>query len=257
MRQAGFITALVLVILGVSMGCSSPQAAKPPVNMEPRAQEALTKMSQTLAKAPALNFRAKTTMDEWATPNQMVQMDRDSRIHFVRPDRVLIETRKGKDAWMMCHSGSSLTVMDKTENRYACASSPKSVQAMFDELADKYGAVVPLAELLFPDPYKAMTENILQGVYLGEHDVAGAPCTHLLFVQEDVDWQIWIANGEPGVPRKIVIDYKKLPGHPRFTATLSDWNLAAPADLKLFQFCPPKDAKKVDMPALFAAERGE
>lgn len=257
MRQAGFLTALVLVILGTTMGCTAPQAARPPVNIEPRAQEALIKMSESLAKAPSLNFRARTTMDEWASPDRMVQVQRDSRIHFVRPDRVLIETRKGKDTWTMWHSGSSLTVMDKTEKQYACTSSPKDVQALFDELADKYGAVVPLAELLFPDPYKAMAEEIQQGVYLGEHDLAGVPCIHLLFVQENVDWQIWIAKDAPGTPRKIVIDYKQMPGRPRFTAVLSDWKFTAPADENIFQFCPPKDAKKVEMPALFAAERGE
>lgn len=279
MRQAGFLTALALVILVATVVCSTSQAdkpagsansqaatspastepkgPKPAANMEPRAQEALMKMSQSLAGAPSLNFCAKTTMDQWATPDQMVQVERNSRIHFVRPDRVLIETSKGKDTWTLCHCGSTLTLMDLTTKRYASSPSPHGVEAVFDELADKYGAIVPMAELLFPDPYKAMTENIQQGVYVGEHEIAGVPCTHLLFVQEDVDWQIWIASGERSVPRKIIIDYKHLPGRPRFTAMLSDWNFASPADQKLFQPSPPQDAKKVDMPALFAAERGE
>jgi hypothetical protein len=255
MRQTCVLATMAFMILAATMGCSTPPAAKP--DIAPQAQAALMKMSESLAKAPALNFRARTTMDVPASAEQMVQVERRSQVHFVRPDRVLIETRKDKDCWVMCHLGSSLTIMDKTTNQYACASSPRGVEHLFDELADKYGAVVPLAELLFPDPYKAMTENVLQGVYLGERDLGGVTCTHLLFVQEDVDWQIWITNGERSVPHKIVIDYKKLPGRPRFTAVLSDWSFTAPADQKLFQFCPPKDAKKVEMPALFAAQRGE
>jgi hypothetical protein len=75
--------------------------------------------------------------------------------------------------------------------------------------------------------------------------VGGIACRHLAFVQKNADWQIWIEEGSPVVPRKIVITYKTLPGAPQYSAIFTGWDLKA--NLPEGEFTPvvPKDARQI------------
>lgn len=64
--------------------------------------------------------------------------------------------------------------------------------------------------------------NVLFGFSVGVTQVEGVRCHHFAFVEQDIDWQIWIEDGTQWVPRKLVITYKTLPGAPQSTAVLSD-----------------------------------
>jgi hypothetical protein len=147
--------------------------------------------------------------------------------------------------WRLWHKGTSLTVANTTA--YASCDAPGAIDKLADRLADEYDVVLPLVDMLLPDPYKAMIANVQTGAYLGVHEVDGVKCIHLVFTQENIDWQIWIEQGPRPVPRKLVIDYKQAPGRPQYTAVLSEWNLSPAVDEKMFEPQPPKDAKKVEM----------
>ncbi len=53
---------------------------------------------------------------------------------------------------------------------------------------------MPLAELLYSDVYEGLTKNVQAGFYFGMSEVDGVPCHHLVFVQESIDWQVWIED---------------------------------------------------------------
>jgi hypothetical protein len=96
-----------------------------------------------------------------------------------------------------------------------------------DYLMEKYNFAPPLADLVYPDLYEALIDNVQFGIYVGLHDVEGIRCHHLAFVSKYIDWQIWIEDGLQMVPRKVVITYKALPESPQYTAILTDWDLNA------------------------------
>jgi hypothetical protein len=53
------------------------------------------------------------------------------------------------------------------------------------------------------------------------------PCDHLAVrTAGGVDFQVWIAQGDEPLPRRIVITYKDENGQPQFWADFSNWNLA-------------------------------
>ncbi|MBV8173453.1 MAG: DUF2092 domain-containing protein, partial [Verrucomicrobia bacterium] len=60
-----------------------------------------------------------------------------------------------------------------------------------------------------------------------------------------VDFQVWVAQGNQPLPRRIVITYKDEPGQPQFWAHLSNWNLAPVISDALFAFTPPNGADRV------------
>ena len=73
----------------------------------------------------------------------------------------------------------------------------------------------------------------------------GTTCHHLAFVQDDLDWQIWIDAGERPLPRKLVIVYTSLPGAPQYAAVLSDWSFAKSLPDERFAAQVPKEAHEV------------
>ena len=61
-----------------------------------------------------------------------------------------------------------------------------TIEATLDQLFDRYGVSQPLADFLFADPYKVLTERVESGRYVGERKVAGVTCHHLAFRQADI-----------------------------------------------------------------------
>jgi hypothetical protein len=242
-----------ILAAGILSGCA--EQSRPRVSMDPRAENALRKMSDALGKARSFSFQSAAAMDEFIATGQLAQFSRESRIVVRRPDRTFVESRRRDDVWFLWYRGCELTLLDTAAKTYACVKVPPRIEAMLDDVAQKHGLTLPLADLLFPDPYKVMTADAQTGRYLGLHDVSGVKCHHLLFTQAAVDWQIWIDAGAQPVPRKLVIDYKNLPGRPQFTAVLSDWNLSARAKDEQFKAVLPKEARKVEMARLLEAEK--
>ena len=140
-----------------------------------------------------------------------------------------------------------LTILDKEHNAYASAEMPDTIDATLDKYEDDYGVVLPLADLLYSDPYKTLMEGVTYGRYLGLHLAAGVPCHHLAFAQDTIEWQIWIDAGDKPLPRKLVITYVDEPGEPQYSATIRRWRLDGKVPEGLFTFEAPEGAKKVDV----------
>jgi hypothetical protein len=103
----------------------------------------------------------------------------------------------------------------------------------------------PLSDLFYSDPYRALRENIQFGFYVGLGDIDGTQCRHVAFVDRNVDWQAWIEDGPQPTPRKVSIEYRSLPGQPRFSAVFSNWNFAPRIAEPVFTAEVPPDAKKI------------
>ena len=137
----------------------------------------------------------------------------------------------------------SLTAEQKT---YATEKVAGTIDAMLDELHDKYDTAQPLADFLFADPYKVFTEGMQSGTYVGLDHVGQVMCHHLAFRQRTMDWQIWIDAGEQPLPHKFLITYKRQAGQPQYIALIQHWEVNPKLADELFQFQPPEGIRKVD-----------
>jgi hypothetical protein len=249
------VTFGALLVAAVLSGCAKDVGparteVAAPARIEPRADEALRRMSTALGDATSFSFRGITTMDEPLPDGQLGQFSRETKIVVRRPDRLFAEIQRSDKACFVWYMGTDLTILDQSNNTWASDQVLGRINDMLDDLARKYHLTMPLADLLFADPYKVLTANVLTGRFVGMDKAGGVECTHLLFTQDNVDWQIWIEAGQVPVPRKIVIDYKKRNGRPQFMAMLSDWNLSAAAGDDQFKPAVPEGARKVGMAEL-------
>jgi hypothetical protein len=95
------------------------------------------------------------------------------------------------------------------------------------------------------DPYKALTEQVEEGEYLGLHRVGDRKCHHLAFRQRGLDWQLWVDAGDKPLPLKFLLTYRRQPGEPQF-ATVFTWDLSAQPSEDAFTFKAPAGARKIE-----------
>ena len=117
--------------------------------------------------------------------------------------------------------------------------------------------MLPLADLLYSDPYAVLMAGVTYGRYLGLHQAAGVDCHHLAFSQETIEWQIWIDAGDKPLPRKLVISYVQEPGEPQYTAVIRRWSLDPKLPDGLFTFEAPEGAQKIDAKAMKRPDEGD
>lgn len=240
--------ASIVVVLGslfalCALGADPPAPRVNPI--DPKADAVLKQMGEYLASAKRFSVTSYGMIDQSLDNGQKVQIARNQKVTVRRPDGITATVAGDFDDVQFWYDGKTVTLLNVRANTYGVTEAPATLDATFDMLAEKYGLAIPLADLLFADPYKTLIANVHSASYLGTGYVLDVKCHHLAFRQEGVDWQIWVEQGDKPLPRKVVITYKESAGHPQFIALLSDWNLAADAPDAQFVSKLPADAKKV------------
>jgi hypothetical protein len=243
----GFVAGLVASCgLAAALAIAQDKPAEAPAAaVDPRALATLKKMGACLAAARQFSFTAEDMLDRVLPDGQRIQYSVSRRFQVRRPDALLADSQGDLVNVLFVYDGKTVAVHDRSGNVYATLPAPETIDKTIDLLATRYSLTMPLSDLFFSDPCVALLPFVRSGMYVGKHPVRGVPCHHLAFRQENVDWQIWIQDGETPLPRKVVITYKELPGDPQFIAFLDNWNLAAP-DAR-FEFTPPAGAQKTEL----------
>lgn len=240
---------LVTLVATAALGQSGPQ-------IDPFADHLLRRMGETLKAAGSFSLHNEATVDDATGGSQMIQLGQSIDIVVRRPDALWADMRGDLGPRRIWFDGERFTLLDLGQGFFARAEVSGPIGRTLDWMMEEYGVLMPMAELAFEDPYATLIEKVETGNYLGLTTVDGVDCHHLAFTQELVDWQIWIADGYPMVPRKVVITYKQEPGAPQYTARLSRWDLSASPPDALFQFEPPRGAREIEfMPAEKGSEQ--
>ena len=77
--------------------------------------------------------------------------------------------------------------------------------------------------------------------------IGGVECDYLAFRAEEVDWQIWIAQGEHPYPCRYVITSMFIGGGPQYTIQTRNWKTGKQVAATDFSFRNTTNAKKVDL----------
>ncbi|HVP11226.1 MAG TPA: DUF2092 domain-containing protein [Phycisphaerae bacterium] len=243
---------LVTIVTAMSAGCAAPQTHVREIDAQ--VDPILKQMCDLLDGAKAFRLRVRATMDRPVETGQLAQFHRTSDITAVRPNRLYAVTDSDDGKWTAWYRGKTLTVLDREANRYATEAVPGRTDQMLDYMVEHYDLVVPMADLLAGKTYDSLLANVQSGTYVGLHSVGDVKCHHLLFRQENIDWQIWIDAGRQPLPRKLVITYTQEPDQPQYVAVMDNWDLAPVVSEKTFTFSPPAGANSVPMSELVAKE---
>lgn len=210
-----------------------------------RAQSILREMSALMKSTQAFTFKVETTWDLPSSEGIFLQVTHQADVALRRPNKLNLEMTGDLFPRKVWYDGSKLTMLNPVKAVYATQEVPDTIDATLDFFMKSYSRGLPLADFLYSDPYAAMTQNMRAAHYVGRHMVDGVPTHHLVFLHDEIDWQIWIEDGDKPLPRKMAIAYRTHPGVPRFTAVFSDWNLKPLLSEARFKFAAPEGVKRV------------
>ena len=235
--------AVAAVLGGVALVGGAEQEAP---KIEPKADQYLKAMSSYLAGLKTYSFQVEEFFDEVQDDGQKLQLSNQRHMSVSRPDKVFGEDEGDTANSLFYYDGKTVTVFDRGQKTYATEKVPGTIDAMLDDLHDRFDTHQTLADFLFADPYTVFTEHVQSGTYVGLHYVGKVKCHHLAFRQRILDWQIWIDAGDQPLPRKFLITFKRQADEPQYTALIHRWDVNPKLRDDLFQFRPLVGVRKVD-----------
>ena len=211
------------------------------------ANRILWQMGSYLSGYTQFSFRAFVVYDTISETGQIIEYGGQSSVFVQRPDRLVAMFDGDERHSKVLFSDSSFKMIDLDKRLYTITPTDPNIDDALDVVFDKYGITVPISDFVYSNPYKNLIENARSGYFIGIHNVDGVKAHHLVFTQDEIDWQIWIKEGPNPVPLKIVVDYKIAPGSPRYSARFTDWNFNPQISDHFFDFLPPSDASEVSV----------
>jgi hypothetical protein len=243
--------AVLLGVLVPAWGWTSRVDAKPALKLDPAAVAALDRMGAFLRAQKSFTVDAEVTTDDVLPNGQKVKYQGLAELKVRRPDRLRAEINADRRKQTMFYDGSSFTVHDLDTNYFASFSAPPTLVGLAEVAENKYGVDLPLADL-FAWGTRENDSALKSAVDLGPSTVKGTPCRHYALRQNDVDWQIWIQDGDAPLPRRLVITTSSERSEPEHDVVMS-WNLSATFPDKVFIFTPPPGSEKIDFSPVPAA----
>jgi len=230
----------LLCVVNPAAGAANDRPA-----IDPRADELLKRMGQYLGEAKTFSVTAEVWQDLDLASGRRVQAGRELQFQVRRPNRLRVEVRSTRRNRDLIFDGSGITLLNRAENFYGTIPTKGSLDEVLDTASDRFGIAMPLDDFLRSDPYRDLRDKVTAARDIGPVKVMGTPCEHLVFSQDNLDWQLWIEDGARPVPRKFVITYKDEPNSPEFTAIFSKWDFTTPLPDFVFKFEPPPGAAQI------------
>ncbi|HEY4575102.1 MAG TPA: DUF2092 domain-containing protein [Thermoanaerobaculia bacterium] len=245
------LAGLLAVPAAATAADTAANTAQEPPAVDPAALSALDRMGTYLRTLTSFEVRSRTTLDDVLDSGQKLQFDGTAHLRVRRPDRLWAEVASDRKVRELFYDGKNFTIYGPRTKLYATVPAPATVGEMITAVEERYGLVLPLADLFRwgTDPHQR--DAIRAAVYVGPAHVGDDPCEQFAFRQEGIDWQVWIQKGDFPLPRKLVITTTDDEAQPQYTAVL-EWNLAPALRDEMFTFTPPAGSNRIAIRELTA-----
>lgn len=228
---------------------------------EVKPEELLRKMADQVCEPQAISCRVEAIMEINSAMFQNKQEMKTS-IRIEKPNRLAVIAEGGPMQMTVVSDGKQLWQCLPTLKRYVVGPAPTNLAGLADQQDSSLLSMAgPLGNFI-PTSSEALAKSLLEGVtgskYLGQENIsnekaAEVMCHHLRFMQESLDWDIWIEAGKQPVPRKVTLDFsKQLAGagpdakgvKMSYAVTMNDWNTSPKFTASDFTFSPPPGAQE-------------
>jgi len=239
----------VVLALGTA---PAPASGDTPVRtleaQDPEAMAILLKMAGFLARAPAFGVTMRSGYDAIQADGQRIEFGERRRILLQRPDRFRVEAeRSDGDRGVILFDGRVITAFRVEDNVYARVEKPGTVDDAIVYMVRDLQMTLPMARMFLTGFPQELESQITMIRYVEKNFLFDVPTDHLAVRSAEVDLQLWVAQGDQPLPRRVVLTYKNAPGRPQFRADLSDWDLSPKLAADSFVFTPPVGAEQIPL----------
>ena len=211
------------------------------------AKKMLKAMSDFLGAQKNLSVSFNTVFEVVTPTDQKLGLASTGSTTLSRPDKIRFARSGGFADIEVLYDGKTLTFLGKNANLYTQVAAPGTVDQLIDTLQDKYNRPLPGADLLMTNSYDELMQDVYDSKDLGSGVINGVECDSLAFRKNDVDWQIWIAQGERPYPCQFVITSKLESSDPQYTIQFADWKFGNDVAADDFAFKNASNAKQVSL----------
>jgi hypothetical protein len=234
-----------LALMALAIGSSMMPAAAAPA-FDPDSDRILRAMSDFIAATPAFTVRTESSLEVVTRDGEKLQFLTPVSASVRRPDRLFSKRDGDLVDQRFYYDGKSLTLFNPAQNVFATVPAPPTLDAAMEYARKELDIVAPAGDLIGTDAYAALTEDMFESRYLGLSTVAGQRCHHLAFRGNEVDFQIWVEEGQRPLPWRFVITSKKVAGAPQFATQIVAWDLKPRLRDKDFEFKAPEGATGIE-----------
>lgn len=203
-------------------------------------------MTDFVAAQKSISFDMETDLEIVTTQGQRLSLASSGAIGLSRPDKIRVERKGGFADVAAVYDGKTLSILGRNLNLYAQVPIAGDLDHLIDELRDKYARPLPAADLLKSDSYSQIMTGATGIAYLGAGVILGQMCDHVAMRNDDVDLQIWIAQGDKPYPCRYTITSHAIPGQPQYSVEIWNWKSSPEPGNADFSFTPPAGAQAVE-----------
>jgi hypothetical protein len=221
--------------------------------VDPAATQTLQRMTDYLGSLKQFSVHTQNTLEDLLDSGQRVDIDISANVMVSRPNRLRAERKGELLDQAFYYDGKSLTLHNPSENVFATEPAPATIEEMLDYTRESLGLTVPAADLVYSNAYPLLMQGVTAATVVGKAVINGVTCDHLAFSRMDVDFQVWVADGEQPLPCKYVVTDKSTPALISISTVMSDWNIAPAGADASFAFVPPDGAMAISFMPLDAS----
>jgi len=246
-----FFHAIKYVIMAAFLFCGSQAVIAQEDGMPVSAKDPLAilkRMTDFMGSHDQFELIADIYDDELTdVENEDYILNQQSMISVKQPDRFRIDMFiDDKPHRNVIYNGSTLTLFDHNENLYTVIDVAETIDKTLDIVLGELDIAAPLTDFIYNNVDESFLQDIVSSDYIGEETVNDHLCHHLKFVQDSIDWHIWIETGEQPYPRKLMIQYKEKEGAPEYIAEFVKWEFGIEFNTDEFEFWVQEGAEQID-----------
>ena len=213
--------------------------------VDPAATRMLKNMTDYLGSLQQFSVHTDNTLEDLLDSGQRIDTDVSASVTISRPNRLRAERKGELVSQVFYYDGKALTLYDPQAKAYATEPAPETIEETLDFARESLGLIVPVADLVYRDGYALLMHGVTSAIVVGKTVVDEAVCNHLAFSRPDVDFQLWVMEGDKPLPCKYVVTDTSTPALLSISTVMSEWNVAPVVSDKSFSFVPPEGAKPV------------
>ncbi len=217
-----------------------------PTAIQPEALALAKEIAAKLQTAKTLRLTAKHEIDpaigtggKLGKGPIIITVSRPNRFHAIQA--------AGDETREIAYDGRTLRVIHPGLKHHAMETfRASSIEGFSDIVDQRFGFRPPVAELLANDLLSTLFLHVTSASVTGVERVGFTRCHRLHTVQEGMTTDLWVGVNDR-LPRRMLLTFTDLPGHPTWDIRLKKWDLDAPIDESLFARRPAPDSAKVTM----------
>jgi len=212
---------------------------------EPNATMLLEKMSAHMAELDAFIITGDGYVDARLDAGQIIEHASEVTMRVRKPGSMRMTNRTSEGTKNLYFSKGILSLYSETENFYAQAEVPVSIEGAAIYAIEEIGIDAPLLDFVSSDMAANIQADAEDVQHMGQSLIRGAIYEHIAIRTPEIDIQLWIASEGPPLPGKMSISSKWEGGAPRFVVFLS-WDTDPSFPEGSLDFVPPPTATKIE-----------